>query len=56
MNKIKVARAIKGMTMQDLAKKYGYSKSYISRIENGERKCPKKIEEFVEATLNQVSD
>ncbi|TAK05279.1 XRE family transcriptional regulator [Patescibacteria group bacterium] len=35
--KIKVLRVAKGMTQEDLAGKLGYSKSFISYIESGER-------------------
>ena len=46
---IAIIRGIKGLSIQDFAKETGLSKSFISRVEKGERN-------LAESTIHEIAD
>jgi len=51
LNRVKIARAISDQDIREFAKEVGYSASMISRIENGERNVPEKIDDYCEVII-----
>lgn len=51
--RLKVARAIAQKDSQELAEFFGYSKSYMSKMEVGNRRVPEKVKAWVELTIKR---
>ena len=51
---VRVARVLLEEEMLEFGKRFGYSKSYISLIESGDRKVPAKVKEFCKETISKL--